>query len=145
VIPGRRDPAGDASPVLRPGQPPGQPGTMGAAEPDARLQPHPVRRRYPVRPGGHRGHLLAGHRRRGLPGCTLLFYTHSGIRGPADRRPAYQRLWGWPTLEALRAGHQTVTAWIAEVAAFLAGATSQIPALPPVHPVMPPSGAGDGR
>jgi hypothetical protein len=46
--------------------------------------------------------------------------TAVGIRDPPTSRPAYQRQWRWPTLAA-RAGHQAVTAWIAEMAAFLAG------------------------
>jgi hypothetical protein len=70
----------------------------------------------------------------GGPDGPLIFCTCAGIRGLADRRAAYQRQWGWPTLNAARAGHQAVTAWIAQVAAFLAGHTSQLPAPDPVGP-----------
>jgi hypothetical protein len=85
--------------------------------------------------------IAAGHG----PGGPLIFCTCAGIRGLADRRAAYQRVWGWPSLEAARAGHRAITAWITEVAAFLAGQTSQPPALAPAGPVMPSSGAGEGR
>ena len=67
--------------------------------------------------------IAAGHG----PGGPLIFCTCAGIRGLAGRRAAYQRVWGWPSLEAARAGHQGVTAWITEVAAFLAGQASQPP------------------
>jgi hypothetical protein len=67
----------------------------------------------------------------GGPDGPLIFCTCAGIRGLTDRSAAYQRRWGWPTLEAARAGHEAVTAWIARVAAFLAGATSQLPAPDP--------------
>jgi hypothetical protein len=73
------------------------------------------------------------------PGGPLIFCTCAGIRGLADRSAAYQRRWGWPTLEAARAGHEAVTAWIDRVAAFLAGATSQLPAPdPPGTPASQP-------
>jgi len=67
------------------------------------------------------------------PGGPLIFCTCAGIRGLADRHAAYQRQWRWPTLQAARAGHQAVTAWIAEIAAFLAGHTSQLPAPDPAR------------
>jgi hypothetical protein len=50
--------------------------------------------------------------------------TAAGIRDPPTPRPAYQRQWRWPILAAARAGHQAVTARIAEMAAFLAGQAS---------------------
>ena len=75
------------------------------------------------------------------PDGPLIFCTSAGIRIPGGQRPAYQRLWGWPDIAAARAGHQAVTAWIAEVAAFLAGATSQLPAPGPALPG--PSAAGE--
>ena len=62
------------------------------------------------------------------PDGPLIFCTCAGIRGPGGQHPAYQRLWGWPDIAAARAGHQAVTAWIAEVADFLAGHASQLPA-----------------
>jgi hypothetical protein len=75
----------------------------------------------------------------GGPGGPLIFCTCAGIRGLADRSAAYQRRWGWPTLEAARAGHEAVTAWIDRVAAFLAGATSRLPAPdPPGTPASQP-------
>ena len=68
------------------------------------------------------------------PDGPLLFCTCAGIRGPEGRRTAYQRVWGWPDITAARAGHQAVTAWIAEVAAFLGGHASQLPAPGPALP-----------
>src|SRR6266513_2241576 len=62
------------------------------------------------------------------PDGPLIFCTCAGIRIPGGQRPAFQRLWGWPDIAAARAGHQAVTAWIAEVADFLAGHASQLPA-----------------
>ena len=79
------------------------------------------------------------------PGGPLIFTTSAGIRGPAERRPAYQRAWSWPSLDAARAGHQAVTEWIAEVARFLAGKTSQLPPPSPASPAVPPSETGEGR
>ena len=78
------------------------------------------------------------------PDGPLIFCTCAGIRDPGGRRTVYQRLWGWPTLAAASAGHQAVTIWIAEVAAFLAGATSQLPAPDPALPgtSRPPAGEG---
>ena len=72
---------------------------------------------------------IAGHG----PDGPLLFCTCAGIRGP-DGRNTYQRVWGWPDITAARAGHQAVTAWIGQVAAFLAGHTSQLPAPGPALP-----------
>ena len=60
-----------------------------------------------------------------------------GYSRPAARRTAYQRVWGWPDITAARAGHQAVTAWIDQVAAFLAGHASQLPALGPALPRHP--------
>ena len=74
------------------------------------------------------------------PDGPLIFCTCAGIRDLGGRRAAYQRLWGWPTLAAARAGHQAITDWIAEVAAFLAGATSQLPPPDPAPPGTPPAG-----
>ena len=68
-----------------------------------------------------------------------IFCTCAGIRDPGARRTAYQRLWRWPTIAAARAGHQAVTAWITDVAGFLAGATSQLPPPGPALPVTPPA------
>jgi hypothetical protein len=79
------------------------------------------------------------------PGGPLIFCTWAGIRGLAERRAAHERVWGWPTLEAARAGHRAVTAWIVQVAAFLAGATGRLPAPDPVIPAVRPSGPGEGR
>jgi hypothetical protein len=76
------------------------------------------------------------------PAGPLIFCTCAGIRDPASPRPAYQRQWRWPTLAAARAGHQAVTAWIAEVAAFLAGHASQLPA---PDPALPDPGAWPGN
>jgi hypothetical protein len=77
------------------------------------------------------------------PGGPLIFHTYASIRGPAGWRSAYQRLWGWPSLAPARAGHQAVTAWIAEMAAFLAGHTSQPPAPDPALPGPTPPPAGE--
>ena len=84
------------------------------------------------------------------PDGPLIFCTCAGIRGPDGQRAAYQRLWEWPTIAAARAGHQAVTAWIAEVATFLAGATNRLPAPDPVLPgppgrasPFPPPSGGD--
>ena len=74
------------------------------------------------------------------PDGPLIFCTCAGIRGPGGRRAAYRRLGGWPDIAAARAGHQAVTAWIAEVAAFLAGHASQLPAPGPALPGTPPAG-----
>ena len=79
------------------------------------------------------------------PAGPLIFCTCAGIRGPASPRPAYQRQWRWPTLTAARAGHRVVTAWIAEVAAFLAGHASQLPAPDPELPALFHPGADQGR
>ena len=77
------------------------------------------------------------------PDGPLIFCTCAGIRGPGGQRAAYQRLWGWPDIVAARAGHQAVTAWIAEAAAFLAGCTSELPAPDPALPGT--SAAGERR
>jgi hypothetical protein len=61
------------------------------------------------------------------PAGRLIFNTWAGLRGPAERRAAYERVWSWPSLDAARAGHQAVAGWITEVAAFLAGKSSQLP------------------
>lgn len=79
------------------------------------------------------------------PEGQLIFCTCAGIRDPGDRRTAYQRLWGWPTIQAASAGHQAVTAWIAEVAAWMAGHTSQLPTPDPALPGTPPPPAGERR
>jgi hypothetical protein len=72
------------------------------------------------------------------PDGPLLFCTCAGIRGPGIRGPdgrnAYQRVWGWPGITAARAGHEAVTAWIDQVAAFLAGQASRLPAPGPALP-----------
>jgi hypothetical protein len=67
------------------------------------------------------------------PDGPLLFCTCVGIRGP-DGRTAYQRVWRWPDITAARAGHQAVTAWTDQVAAFLAGHVSRLPASGPALP-----------
>jgi hypothetical protein len=79
------------------------------------------------------------------PAGRLIFNTCAGLRGPAERRAAYERVWSWPSLDAARAGHQAVTGWITEVAAFLAGKSSQLPPPSPASPTVPPSGTGEGR
>ena len=79
------------------------------------------------------------------PAGPLIFCTCAGIRDPAGPRPACQRQWRWPTLAAARAGHQAVTGWMAELAAFLAGHASQLPAPDPYLPAPAPSGADQGR
>jgi hypothetical protein len=68
------------------------------------------------------------------PDGPLLFCTCAGICGPEGRRTAYQRVWGWPDITAARAGHQAVTAWIDQVAAFLTGHASRLPAPGPALP-----------
>ena len=65
--------------------------------------------------------------------CTCTC-TCAGIRGLGGRHTVYQRLWGWPTLAAVSAGHQAVSVWIADVAAFLAGHSSQLPTPDPALP-----------
>jgi hypothetical protein len=79
------------------------------------------------------------------PDGPLIFCTCAAIRDAASQRPAYQRLWGWPDIAAARAGHQAVTAWIADVAGFLAGATGQLPATDPALPGTTPPPAQDRR
>jgi hypothetical protein len=73
------------------------------------------------------------------PDGPLLFCTCAGIRSPDSRRTAYQRVWGWPDITAAHAGHQAVIAWIDQVAAFLVGRASQLPAPDPPLPDPPPS------
>jgi hypothetical protein len=68
------------------------------------------------------------------PDGPLLFCTCAGIRDAHGRRTAYERVWGWPAIAAARAGHQAVTAWIDQVAAFLAGHASQLPESGPALP-----------
>lgn len=68
------------------------------------------------------------------PDGPLLFCTCAGIRSPDQRRTVYQRIWGWATITAARTGHEAITAWITEMAAFLAGRTSD---LPPPDPPLP--------
>jgi hypothetical protein len=87
----------------------------------------------------------AGIAARHGPDGPLIFTTSAGLRAPAERRPAYQRTWTWPSLDAARAGHQAVTGWITEVAAFLAGKSSQLPPPSPPSPAIPPPPTGDGR
>ena len=77
---------------------------------------------------------IAGHG----PDGPLLFCTCAGIRGP-DGRNVYQRVWGWADIAAARAGHQAVTAWVTEMAAFLAGRASVLPPPNPVLPAVPPA------
>jgi hypothetical protein len=77
---------------------------------------------------------IAGHGPDGL----LLFCTCAGIRSPDGRGTAYQRVFGWPTIAAARAGHQAVTSWITEVTAFLAGHASTLPPPDPAPPAPPP-------
>jgi hypothetical protein len=76
--------------------------------------------------------------------APLIFHSCGEIRRRGDRCATYRRLWGWPDLETARAGHQAVLAWLAEVTAWLAGETSQLPGLPPgqAAPVPP---AAEGR
>ena len=54
-------------------------------------------------------------------------------RQPGYSRTAYQRVWGWADITAARAGHQAVTAWIDQVAAFLAGHARQLRRAVPVQ------------
>jgi hypothetical protein len=89
--------------VLRPLRPPGQRAAMAGAGPPARLQPHRLRRRHPIRPAGHRGHLLVRHRRP-RTGRPLLVCTCAGIRGLDGRRTAYQRVGGWADIAAAAPG-----------------------------------------
>jgi hypothetical protein len=70
------------------------------------------------------------------PAGPLIFCTCARIRDPASPGPACQRQWRWPTPAATRAGHQAVTGWMAELAAFLAGHASQLPASAP-NPDLP--------
>ena len=77
---------------------------------------------------------IAGHG----PDGPLLFCTCAGIRAP-DGRNTYQRVWGWADIAAARAGHQAVTAWITEMAAFLAGRARVLPPPGPARPAPPPS------
>jgi|SRR5579875_3013016 len=58
------------------------------------------------------------------PGPPLIFRTYGEIRPRGDVRAACRRVWGWPGLEAARAGHRAVTS-------RLIGHASQPPA-PPV-------------
>ena len=78
------------------------------------------------------------------PAGPLIFCTCAGIRDPASPGPACQRQWRWPTLAAAGAGHQAVTGWMAELAAFLAGHASQLAAPDPDLPGPPPSCMGQG-
>ena len=83
--------------------------------------------------------------RHGRQVTVITFW--SGIAAghdPASPGLAYQRQWRWPTLAAARAGHQAVTGWMAELAAFLAGHSSQLPAPDPDLPGPPPSCMGQG-
>jgi hypothetical protein len=70
------------------------------------------------------------------PDGPLIFRTSAGILIPRTRRTVYERQWGWPTLDAARAGHYAVTAWLTDLAAFLAGHTGQ---LPPPSPAARPT------
>jgi hypothetical protein len=79
------------------------------------------------------------------PAGPLIFCTCAGIRDPASPSPACQRQRRWPILAAARAGHQAVTGWIAELAAFLAGHASRLPAPDPYLPALASSGADQGR
>jgi len=74
------------------------------------------------------------------PDGPLIFCTCAGIRIPGGQRPAFQRLWGWPDIAVARAGHQAVTAWITEIAGFLAGHAGQLPPPDPALPGTPPAG-----
>jgi hypothetical protein len=80
------------------------------------------------------------------PAGPLIFCTCARIRDPASPGPACQRQWRWPTPAATRAGHQAVTGWMAELAAFLAGHASQLPAPAPAPdlPGPPPILHGPG-
>jgi hypothetical protein len=79
------------------------------------------------------------------PDGPLLFCTCAGVRSPDGRRTAYQRVWGWATIQAARTGHQAVTSWITEVAAFLAGRTGTLPPPDPALPAMPAPPPGEPR
>jgi hypothetical protein len=79
------------------------------------------------------------------PDRPLIFCTCAAIRGPDGHRAAYQQRWGWPDITAARAGHQAITAWITEVAAFLAGHTGQLPPPGPAVTGTPPAPAGTSR
>jgi hypothetical protein len=76
------------------------------------------------------------------PAGPLIFCTCAGVRALTDRRAAYQRLWRWPDIVTARDGHRAVTAWITEVAGFLAGTTSQFP---PPGPALPAYASPPGR
>jgi hypothetical protein len=69
------------------------------------------------------------------PDGPLLFCTCAVIRGPDGCRTAYQRVWGWADIASARAGHQAVTAWTGQLAAFLPGRASRLPAPGPDLPV----------
>ena len=73
------------------------------------------------------------------PGTPLIFCSYGEIRRPGDQRAIYRRTWGWPSLDAARAGHQAVTGWLAQVADWLAGQASHLPAPPPGREEPPPS------
>lgn len=77
------------------------------------------------------------------PDGPLLFCTCAGIRSPVTQRTAYQRVWGWATITAARTGHAAVTAWIAGVAAFLAGRTNDLPTPDPPLPTTPAPPSGE--
>jgi hypothetical protein len=64
-------------------------------------------------------------------GPPLIFHTFAELRRPAGLDASYWRSWSWPTLQAARDGHRAVATWLTDVAAWLAGAAGQPPALPP--------------
>jgi hypothetical protein len=61
------------------------------------------------------------------PEAAGQFQTLAGIARCGAVRSSYQRRWEWPTLGAARAGHQDIVTWLTAVAAWLAGATDEIP------------------
>jgi hypothetical protein len=77
------------------------------------------------------------------PGPPLIFRSYGDIRRPGDQRATYQKVWGWACLEAARAGHQAVLAWLAAVADWLAGQAGELP--PPPGQAAPVAPAGEGR
>jgi hypothetical protein len=117
-------------------------------------------------PESHRKEVIPGRAR---PGQMMhaLYYDRDGRPVSQERwrqlgrRPGYSRvgyadgirhgrqvtvITFWSGIAAARAGHQAVTAWIADVAAFLAGITSQLPPPGPAarpQPVPVPPGGDD--
>lgn len=79
------------------------------------------------------------------PQAAGQFQTLAEIARHGAVRSSYRRRWEWATPEAARAGHQDIARWLTGVAAWLAGATDQIPPPPQAPssggPPMPAPGA----